>query len=220
MSNLQVEKINHSTMQDHVYKRLCDLILDGSIAPGDVVTIQGLAEAFGVSAMPVREALKRLTAAGALNLISGRSVGVPNLDRSRLRDLHRVRLLLEPKVAAWAVDNVDDDFIARLDRAFMELEAAVATTDPARYVRANYHFHFTIYRQSYSDVAIAAIETFWLQVGPAIHIIRKAGRHNYSNVVHRAALNGIKAGNRDAVHQAIASDIEDGMTSLLQLVPG
>jgi DNA-binding GntR family transcriptional regulator len=45
------------------------LILDGGIAPGQVVTIQNLAEAFGVSTMPVREALKRLTAAGALSLL-------------------------------------------------------------------------------------------------------------------------------------------------------
>ena len=44
------------TLQDHVYRQLCELILNGEIAPGQLITIQALAEAFGVSAMPVREA--------------------------------------------------------------------------------------------------------------------------------------------------------------------
>ena len=67
------------------YRRICDLILDGGIAPGQVVTIQILAKAFGVSTMPVREALKRLTAGGALSLLTGRSIGIPRLSSRTAR---------------------------------------------------------------------------------------------------------------------------------------
>jgi len=45
-----------------LYGKLSDLILNGEIAPGQLVTIQALSDAFGVSTMPVREALQRLTA--------------------------------------------------------------------------------------------------------------------------------------------------------------
>jgi hypothetical protein len=76
---LKVAPLARDTLQERAYRRICDLILDGEIAPGQVVTIQNLAETFGVSAMPVREALKRLTAAGALSLVAGRSIGVPRL---------------------------------------------------------------------------------------------------------------------------------------------
>ena len=48
------------TLQDHVFRQLCELILNGEISPGQLITIQALADAFGVSAMPVREALQRL----------------------------------------------------------------------------------------------------------------------------------------------------------------
>src|ERR1700732_1496746 len=79
--------VARDTLHERSYRRICDLILDGEIAPGQVVTIQNLAEAFGVSTMPVREALKRLTAAGALSLLTGRSIGIPRLSLERLPGL-------------------------------------------------------------------------------------------------------------------------------------
>src|SRR5689334_24973284 len=98
-TNLKVVPLNRETLQDRIYRRVCDLILDGEIAPGQLVTIQGLADAFGVSAMPVREALQRLTTAKALTVISGRSIGIPKLSLDLLTDLRRVRLEVETLAA-------------------------------------------------------------------------------------------------------------------------
>ena len=99
---LPVVRVPRNTLQDHVYRQLCELILNGEIAPGQLVTIQALADAFGVSAMPVREALQRLTAARVLTVISGRSIGVPPLSYERLSDLRRVRIEVELLAAVWA----------------------------------------------------------------------------------------------------------------------
>ena len=54
--------VPRTTIQDQVLGKLRELILNGGIEPGRTVTVQSLAEAFGVSAMPVREALQRLVA--------------------------------------------------------------------------------------------------------------------------------------------------------------
>src|ERR1700734_884151 len=88
---LPVLRAQRSTMQDHVYRQLCELILNGEIAPGQLITIQTLAAAFGVSAMPVREALQRLTASRVLTVISSRSIGILPLTGERLFDLRRGR---------------------------------------------------------------------------------------------------------------------------------
>ena len=53
--------VKRATLPSEIYKRMKDMILDGGLMPGELVTIQGLAAAFGVSTMPVREALQRLT---------------------------------------------------------------------------------------------------------------------------------------------------------------
>ena len=86
---MQVARV---TLPDEIYRQIKTMILDGGLIPGELVTIQGLATAFGVSAMPVREALQRLTAERALTVISGRSVGIPEVDARRLTDLSRVRV--------------------------------------------------------------------------------------------------------------------------------
>src|SRR3569623_3141581 len=89
LPQMQVARV---TLPGEIYRRLMMMNLDGGLMPGELVTIQGLASAFGVSAMPVREALQRLTAEGALRVISGRSGGIPELESDRLADLPKVRV--------------------------------------------------------------------------------------------------------------------------------
>ena len=91
-STLPVAPAPRGTMQDHVYRQLCELILNGEIAPGQLITIQAIADAFNVSAMPVREALQRLTVARVLTVISGRSIGIPRLTIERMLAAARIRV--------------------------------------------------------------------------------------------------------------------------------
>src|SRR5271165_7663641 len=123
-SGLPVARAPRSTLQDHVYRQLCELILNGEIAPGQLITIQALADAFGVSAMPVREALQRLTAARVLTVISSRSIGVPRLTKERLMDLRRVRLEVESLAATWATPHMREAEIDRLQECIRNMGQA------------------------------------------------------------------------------------------------
>ena len=114
-SEIQVEPLARDTLQERVYSQVAGLILDGGIAPGQLVTIQSLADSFGVSTMPVREALKRLTAANALTVVSGRSMGIPPLNLDRLTDLRNVRLELEGVAVAWAARTNDSKIFPLLE---------------------------------------------------------------------------------------------------------
>src|SRR3954449_3112317 len=98
--------VSRETVQDHVYRRMKELILNGDIEPGGTVTIQSLSDSFAVSAMPVREALHRLIAEKALTIVAGRSVGIAPLNVERLADLQRVRLEVEGLAAAWATGRL------------------------------------------------------------------------------------------------------------------
>src|SRR5271166_618397 len=132
-STLPVSRAPRLTLQDHVFRQLCELILNGEIAPGQLVTIQTLANAFGVSAMPVREALQRLTAARALTVISGRSIGVPPLTRER-------RLELESLAAMWATPNISQAEIDRLQECIRNMGQAARSGDRKQYLRLNRTF--------------------------------------------------------------------------------
>jgi DNA-binding GntR family transcriptional regulator len=207
-----------SKLQDHVYDQLCTLILNGEIEPGQLVTIQALSNAFGVSAMPVREALLKLTGAKALTVISGRSIGIPPLTAKRLLDLTRVRVELEGVTAEWAVDHVSKPVIRELNELFKKMSVAEKNQDIKAYIRANREFHFTIYRLSGSDTAYSVIEGLWLQIAPYFHYLHELGSYTEANAQHRRILSALKAGDKLAVKQGIRTDIDMASRLLLSML--
>jgi DNA-binding GntR family transcriptional regulator len=214
---LPVTRLPKGTLQDHVYRQLCEMILSGEIAPGQLVTIQALSDAFGVSAMPVREALQRLTAAKVLTVISSRSIGIPLLTKERLLDLKKVRLEVERLAAEWAVTRIDETEIAKLDDLIGKM-ATAALGDRKDYVRYNREFHFTIYRAARSDALYAIIENLWLQISPYFHLLHESGNYHTSNAQHELMLSGLKAHDSAAVGQGVRNDIEAASKVLLGLL--
>ncbi|SMF12402.1 transcriptional regulator, GntR family [Tistlia consotensis] len=214
---LQVAPLARKTLQDEVYREICELILDGGIAPGQQVTIQSLADAFGVSAMPVREALKRLTAAEALTVVSGRTIGIPKLSAERLDDLYRVRIEIEPLAGRWAAGRIDAATLAELRAQLAALEQANRTGDVKAYLRANRAYHFTIYRSAGSTVLLPIIESLWLQISPYFHLLQESGNYRTANQHHAAMLAGLEAGDGPAVEAAIRGDIADAYRVLAGL---
>ncbi len=211
--------VPRATLPDEVYRRIKDLILDGNLAPGELVTIQGLAEAFDVSAMPVREALTRLTAERALTVVAGRSVGIPNLDSRRLKDLTRVRLAIETTTARWAADAIAPAQIAELKALCKAMDKAINTGDRRGFLRGNHDFHFVIYGAAASQTMLGIIEALWLQVSPYFHLLHASDNYTTSNVRHRQILDALVTHDGDGVAAALEADISaaaDVLTKLLK----
>ena len=215
---LPVAQVPRSTMQDQVYRQLCELILNGEIAPGQLVTIQALAHAFGVSAMPVREALQRLSAARVLTVISGRSIGVPPLSRDRLSDLRRVRVEVELIAAMWAAPTLKDAELQRLEECVAAMEEAVRLGQNKQYLRWNRAFHFGIYSAARSEALLAIIETLWLQISPYFHLLHASGNYLMANRQHELMLDGLRARDGAAVAGALRDDIEAAYQVLASLL--
>ena len=214
------ERVPRNTLQDHVYRQLCELILNGEIAPGQLITIQALADVFGVSAMPVREALQRLSAARVLAVISGRSIGIPPLTSERLVDLRRVRLEVESLAAVWATPNIGAPEIEKLEKSVRAMDAAVQSGDNRQYLRGNREFHFTIYHAARSESLLAIIETLWLQISPYFHLLRASGNYFKANKQHELVLDAIRRRDPAAVSLGVRNDIEAAYAVLEPLLEG
>lgn len=215
---LPVAHLLRDTLQERVFRRLSDMILDGEIVPGQLVTIQALAEAFGVSAMPVREALKRLTAANALTVVSGRSIGIPPLSVARLNDLRAVRTEIESIAAEWATPNIGDDGIEALKDQLSRMESAAAAGDVKGYLRANRAFHFIVYGAAGSEALLSIIENLWLQISPYFNQLHGSGNYAVSNEQHEVMLNAIRAGDKSALKAAVRADIDGAYDVLMGLL--
>lgn len=197
-----------------VYRVLRRGIMTGQFEPGDPVTINGLAETLGVSAMPVREALHRLVADGALELLDNRRVRVPDLDRQSFEEVLEARLALETRAAERAMPFVDEARLSRLRALDRLADEALAAADFGRLVEANFDFHRCLYEARPGTVMLPLIESLWLRLGP---FMRRAGEtlsETYQVDRHAEALAAIVNRDAAALKAAIAADIRDGASHL------
>lgn len=215
---LPVRPVERDTVQERVYRRIREMILNGDIEPGQTITIQNLSDAFRVSTMPIREALRRLLAEQALTVISGRSVGIPVLTPDRLADLRRVRAEVEPLAASWAALRIEEADLDRLTDLVARMEDAAMRKDGRLFVPANHEFHFIVYRAAGSPALLGIIESLWLQVGPYFHVLRGSGNWQAANAAHRAMLAALRRRDGAAAAVALREDIEAAALTLERLL--
>ncbi len=198
-------------MHASVYEELRRRLITGKVVPGVGLSTRGLALELGVSQMPVRDALSRLSAEGAVVIRSKRKIEVPPMTRDRFADLLDCRLLLEPAAAVAALPHIDVETLTRLRRIDADLDRAIETGDVIAYMECNSAFHFGLYRASGRTTLNRLIETLWLQFGPFMRSVYSD--YGAANLIdqHRLALDAVVAGDADSLSQAIASDIADGM---------
>ncbi|WP_157217504.1 GntR family transcriptional regulator [Flavisphingomonas formosensis] len=199
------------TLRAGVYEELRQRLIAGRIAPGIGLSTRGIAQQLGVSQMPVRDALSRLAAEGAVEIRSKRKIAVPVMTAERLDEVMRCRKLIEPEAAAQALPFIGPPLLKQLKAVDAALDAALLRGDVVAYMEANARFHFMIYRASGKTILPRMIETLWLQFGPLMRVVY--GRVGTAKLVdqHHVALDAIARGDEEALRQAITADIEDGM---------
>lgn len=199
------------SLRQTVYEGLRHELITGKIAPGVAISTRGFAMQLGVSQMPVRDALGRLAAEGAVEIRSKRAIMVPVMTRARLEEIMHCRLLLEPAAAVDALQHVNAARLKSIRAADARTDEALRVGDVNAYMESNFTFHSLIYRASPMQTLNRMIETLWMQFGPFMRVVY--GRFGTANLVdqHLAATDAIAAGDADRLHQAIADDIRDGM---------
>ncbi|MEJ0058727.1 MAG: GntR family transcriptional regulator [Terricaulis sp.] len=105
--------IDEERLNALIYAELRRRLVTGKLAPGHELSTRGLAQELGVSQTPVRDALSRLAAEGAVEIRSKRRIQVPAMSQERFDDLLRCRLLLEPEAAVLALPHIDATRLAR-----------------------------------------------------------------------------------------------------------
>jgi DNA-binding GntR family transcriptional regulator len=117
-------RIARETVQERVYCTLRDQLMRGGFEPGQKLKIAELAEAFGTSAMPVREALNRLAVERALETLPSRTVRVPALSKATLQDLRETRFAVEGLAIERAASNMTAGSLATLRQLIAVQSAA------------------------------------------------------------------------------------------------
>ena len=183
-----------------------------------MLTIRALAAALNTSRMPVREALLRLGAEGALEVLDNGSVRMQVLSGARYFELTQVRILLEGEAAAQAAQHAAATDV-RISRRLADVyDAAVRAGDQEGMLTGNLEFHFQIYRLARNDTLMHHIEQLWMQAGP--YVARTLGLAAIASGLkqgtereggHRDLLKALAAADPRGAHAAIEKDIRSGL---------
>lgn len=193
----------------------------GELAPGRAVSVRRLAAEFDVSAMPAREAIRRLVAVGALELTATRRVMVSQMTKKKLSEIKAARLALEPLLAVRALDhlsgkNSDRNRLVRQLKEFDDkLDSAIRQGDIMGYSRFNRQFHFELYGASDAAVMLGLVESLWLQIGPFMRqVVGRLGTTCLVDDKHKDIIEAVKNPDAEALSVAVAADVEQGMNTI------
>jgi DNA-binding GntR family transcriptional regulator len=128
-----------------------DLIFSGRYSDGDRLDEVRLAEKFGVSRTPVREALQRLAQSGLVEQVPRRGVFVREPGPIELMEMFEVMAEVEAICGRFAAERISDAALDELSEANAACRAAVEAVDADGYYRENERFHHIIYRESGND---------------------------------------------------------------------
>jgi DNA-binding GntR family transcriptional regulator len=195
-------------LQERLYQRIREGLLEGRFQPGERLKIRDLAAQWGTSPMPVRAALQRLVAEGALEGEPQRSVRVPAMTRERYQNIFQVRLGLEGLAVELATPNLTPADMAELRGCVQRMDLAIEQRRVQDYLEANSRFHLRLYGACGNPVLLRSIESLWLQIGPFFNrLFTGADLSLRLNDFHEEAFAAIEAGDAKAARQAMEQDL-------------
>jgi DNA-binding GntR family transcriptional regulator len=200
--------IDLPSIPDIIYQQLRRDIGRGVYRPGPI-RIRPLAERFGVSATPVREALRRLEAEGLVTLRKNQIV-VNALSETELREIFAIRAELEAFALRTGAEAIRKD-----PKLLAELESQVAVMDryerdPEDWRAANESFHMKIYRAAGMPRLSSMIDSLWIAVEPYLRLyVSTAGSFRASQEQHRSMLEHLRAGRAKAASDVLKKHLHE-----------
>ncbi len=193
---------------DRVQDLLVTEMLRGALAPGSWIRQDEMAERFGTSKIPVREALQRLAMVGLVRFEPNRGAVVPELTAAEAEESYALRSAMEVQLLAQALPR-----LSIVDLA----EAELALADDGPLTEANWRFHRALYRASGWARGLAMVEILNAAVAPYVILYTEGlGGARHSDAEHRALLEACRNGDADTALDLLRLHLSAASTALIR----
>lgn len=209
------------SIRDQIYEAIQQSIVNNSYKPGEELQIDRLAEEFGVSTTPIREALIRLESSGLVQLIPNKGARVTAFQEEDIRDTWEVRKLLEPYAAGLTAERDVTPEIQELNKAFDLLERG--SQDGDLYIQSDIHLHELLYSHLSNELLKETLHNI-LQRSMRMRYYAEDVSKMHDQVVreviteHKQILQALTAGDREKTVEAVRRHIENGERRALRAI--
>jgi DNA-binding GntR family transcriptional regulator len=203
--------------KDLIIQQLRTEIVSGQIPPGVKLSEARLAERFGVSRMPVRDALKELESGGFVTIEQRRGTFVRGMSRSEILDLFEVREAVEGMAARLCAHRANNDLLAKLDEVIETMSRQVKVLDMDGYSRTDEQFHELIL----SGASNARLSDHYRLLIQHLHrgllssiVTRREGRMGRSLAEHVEIMRALHAHDPRGAEDAMRNHVQHGRLEL------
>jgi DNA-binding GntR family transcriptional regulator len=209
------------TAQEAVLAELRRAIITGELRPGEQVVQDALAERFGVSRVPLREALKILEGEGQVTYRPHRGYFVAELDLDDLREVYRIRDLLESEAISVAVRQITESELGVAALTLDEVERASAAGDLLTMAEANRRFHFGLIEAARMPRLSRLVRILWDATDVYRSLYYAEGGHREAvNDEHREVLKAVRLGDADRAVHVLRQHRERAVAALERALSG
>jgi DNA-binding GntR family transcriptional regulator len=204
------------SLEQSVFLRLEEEILNGDLKKGDTLTENSLSARLGVSRTPVRAALHHLAEEGLVKIEANRGVTVVGVSESDLIDIYTIRMRLEGLASRQAAKSISAKDLEELRESVELSEFYIRKRDTEHLKELDSKFHEIIYRASSNP----RLDKILSELHRNIRVYRKlslsvSDRLERSVEEHREILSAIESGNADEADRLMTDHIRQAMESVL-----
>ena len=163
---LPTKESSTGNLSSRIYLDLRQKLIVGDLRPAEALSIRTLAENYGVSAMPVREALRQLASEDALVGAAKKAYRVPDLTSDEAANLFFVRAVLEGAAAEQAAAMATEADFEVLEGLAQSMEAPWKQQDASTFLKQNHLFHRHVYSLSGNAALTSMIDSLYMRTGP------------------------------------------------------
>jgi GntR family transcriptional regulator, rspAB operon transcriptional repressor len=131
----------YAPYKDQIYKRLKAKILLNELHPGSLLTENGLAQSFGTSRTPIREAIHQLQSEGLVEVIPKKGIFVTSMDPKDVEDINEIREVIHCHAIKKGIDRIRPSDIVRFKEMLEKAEGLIRDRKVSRLVILSMHFH-------------------------------------------------------------------------------
>lgn len=219
--NLKNQSLPPQSRTAYVTERIKEDLASGVIGPGETIKQTVLAQRYGVSPTPVREALRILQSDGIIAYSPHKGASVRELTPEAARDLYRLRAGAERAAAQMGTERMTPEGLRRLEERFERLAELVndGKSEPVQISLANKAFHFALYEQA-SPLIAQYLEILWARFTPTSTVFRDRSVAVELHEEHQQILDAVRrgdpiaAGDLTLAHTLGAADHRDNMPAV------
>jgi len=204
-------------LQEKVYRRIIESILNGTFGAGTRLVCNDIAEQFKVSQTPVREALLRLEKEGFVYSVPRSGTYVNRFTSEEIREIYNIREVLEGLVARMAAASPNPDLLEKMRNVCEKYKLGIEQKDVNLCVQSDLAFHRILVEASGSKRLMNILESFHIQ---SISIKKRGVRYWFYAPVyldeHRGILDVISQGKGQLAEKKIREHIRKGKERVLE----